>query len=372
MFYGVIHRLQAHRLRRLLGPGGANLNRPHQALGDQQRNIGLEALFQRRPLHRLQQRFDPFDRAEVFIRQRIEQVVQVGMPDLRHLQRILRTRVGRGKHHHVVVGAVVAGVGFIRIAQEIQINRERAPQKSARLHLQVDIGVEDHLRQRHVIAFDQRGVVGPVPLPDRVQSRLVVERLQHFSKPCNRHRIRRQVVLLDAGKKVGRPLQIQRQRHVLRQIVRSIPSPVPHIPVAHRGHRRLRICRVPEVLLHLGPDVEPLRIGDVQPDFVTASIHRRQHGEQGLVGIQGDGIIVVRRTQRRQQPQTGRHHPRSKPITHKTTQEETTQESLPHDGHPTATITIEDRRRTSFSLRAWRQRVKHPSVDRLGGIGPPD
>ena len=82
----------------------------------------------------------------------------------------------------------------------------------------------------------------------------------------------------------------------------SILAFVRQVPVAHRIHGRLRIFRVSEVSLHLGPNVEPLGIGNIQVDVVSAGIHRRQHGEQRLACLQRDRIIVVRQTNRRQQP----------------------------------------------------------------------
>jgi hypothetical protein len=110
---------------------------------------------------------------------------------------------------------------------------------------------------------------------------------------------------------------------------------VAQIPFAHRVHGGLRIRRVAEISLHLGPDVEPLRIGNRQIDVVTTGIHCRQHGKQRLVRVQRDPIIV-RRAQRRQQPEYGRHRhtskTSSKPSSKSATQE-TTQESLPQDGH---------------------------------------
>ena len=107
------------------------------------------------------------------------------------------------------------------------------------------------------------------------------------------------------------------------------------VPIAHRVGNGLRLRRVSEVALHFRPDVQPLRIGNVQVDVIAAGVHRRQHNEQRLARIQGNPITVVRRTQRRQQPEASRHHQISKPTTKSTsnfTTQETPQESLPQDG----------------------------------------
>ena len=105
------------------------------------------------------------------------------------------------------------------------------------------------------------------------------------------------------------------------------------IPLAHRVHRRLRLFRTLEIPLHLRSDIQSLGIGSVEVHVVAAGIHRRQHGEYRLTRLQRDWIIPVRQTPRRQQPQHRHYHQTSKP-----TAQETTQESLPQDGHSIAII----------------------------------
>ena len=94
--------------------------------------------------------------------------MQISMPNLRHLQRSLRSRIGRRKDNDVIVRAIIPRVGLIRVAHEIQKDRERATQIPTRLQSQVDIRIENHLGQGFMIAVDQRGIVCAVPLPDRM------------------------------------------------------------------------------------------------------------------------------------------------------------------------------------------------------------
>ena len=109
------------------------------------------------------------------------------------------------------------------------------------------------------------------------------------------------------GRKCGGPCRYSASETNCDKIVLRIFPPMRHIPVAHRLQRRLRFFGVAQVSLHLGADIEPLRVGSVQ-------IRRRTRthscavstAEQGLARIQRDGSIL-RRAERRQQPHKGRH-----------------------------------------------------------------
>jgi hypothetical protein len=160
-----------------------------------------------------------------------------------------------------------------------------------------------------------------------MQISFFVELFELSSEACDGPGVRRHVIFFDAREKMRRTLQIESQRDVLREVMSGIPAAMRQIPVAHSGHGRLRVLGEPKVLLHFVPDIDPLRVGNVQVDVVAAGIHRRQHGEQGLAGIQRNGIIAVGQAHRRQQPDGGRQDQTSKPAN-----QETTQESLPQDG----------------------------------------
>src|SRR5579884_4283781 len=67
---------------------------------------------------------------------------------------------------------------------------------------------------------------------------------------------------------------------------------VGHVPVAHFRQRRLRLLRKAQIPLHLGPDIEPLRVRNIQIDVIAARIHRRQNRKQSFAGIQADGSLV--------------------------------------------------------------------------------
>ena len=86
---------------------------------------------------------------------------------------------------------------------------------------------------------------------------------------------------------------------------------------------------VAQVPLHLGAYVETLRVGPVQIRVVAASVHGCEHGEQGLARVQGDGSTLPG-AERRQQAEKGRNEASSQARN-----QETTQEFLPQDDHPT-------------------------------------
>ena len=77
----------------------ALFNRPHQAFGHQQRNVALESLIHRSLLYILEQRLQPLESTAILQRQRIQKIMQIGVPDLLHLDR----RPWRRRNHDVVV-----------------------------------------------------------------------------------------------------------------------------------------------------------------------------------------------------------------------------------------------------------------------------
>ena len=141
-------------------------NRPHQAFRHQQRNIALERFIHRSHLHIREQRLEALERAAIFHGQRIQKIMQIRMPNLLHLDRRARGR----RNHDVVIRSVIACVGLAGRAHRIQIDGELPSQVARRWQLQIDLGVERHLRQRIVIDLGQFRVARAVSLPDRVQT----------------------------------------------------------------------------------------------------------------------------------------------------------------------------------------------------------
>ena len=138
------------------------------------RGILFKTLIHRCSLDRVEQGLQAFHLERILHRQWIQQVMQVGVADLLHLE--IRSLPGR--NHHVVVRAVISGVGLPGRAHGIDVDRESASQVSLRGQLEIDIGVEQHLRQGIMIARGESRIRFPVPLPDFMQPGPAIKVLQ--------------------------------------------------------------------------------------------------------------------------------------------------------------------------------------------------
>ncbi len=124
-----------------------------------------------------------------------------------------------------------------------------------------------------------------------------------------------------------RPLQIQRHRHILRQVMRRILGTVRLVEVAERRSHPLRLFRSLQIPLHFGAHVAAHRIRNREALIVPARIDRRQHRKQSLIRVQRNRRVILPHTNRGQPPQQRRHQQSPKPQA-----QETTQENLPKDG----------------------------------------
>src|SRR5580698_7483870 len=76
--------------------------------------------------------------AEGYCRQRIQQIMQISMPNLIDLKR----RSGAGGNHHVVIRAIVAGIGLPRRSHGIKKDGKAVSQVPGGLKPQIDLRVE--------------------------------------------------------------------------------------------------------------------------------------------------------------------------------------------------------------------------------------
>src|SRR5579872_2419157 len=133
LFYRVVDGLQTHSLGGLLVAQSPNLDCAHQAFGDEQGYVVFETLVERSAFDGLEKRLQTLHMAEMLIGHGVKQVMEVSMADLRHLQWIEGGWIRRREYDNVVVGAVVAGVGLIGVAHEVEEDREGAPEITSRL-----------------------------------------------------------------------------------------------------------------------------------------------------------------------------------------------------------------------------------------------
>ena len=140
-----------------------------------------------------------------------------------------------------------------------------------------------------MITVHPRSVVVTVPLPDGVQTHLIVEAFEDRPKRRNRPRIRRQVLFLHSRHKMRGTVHVQRQRNIRRQTAIRIPlRGVALIKLAQRRARGFGFLRFLQNPLHLSPHIAPRRIRDSQVLVISAGVERRQHGKERFAAIELD------------------------------------------------------------------------------------
>ena len=223
--------------------------------------------------------------------------MQVGVPDLLHLD-----RRGRGRRNHdVVIRSVVASIGLCGCAHRIQKNGELPSQIARRRHLQINLGVEGHLRQRSMIDVDQFSITGAMSFPDSVQSELFVKRPHQRHKVGDHFGIGRQFHCFNLKRKSRGRVEVERQRYIVRKVMRGVRSLVLPVEQAHGTDDVLSPGRIRNRAANFRPDLRPQRIGCAQLLVVSAGVDGGQHGEQRLAGLKGHLRSILSSSRRQSQ-----------------------------------------------------------------------
>ena len=165
-----------------------------------------------------------------------------------------------------------------------------------------------------MIPLDQRGIVGPVSLPDRMQ--IALSRKTVPAAPQSRNERAAsggKSSSFTRGRKCGGPCRYSAsETNCERSCCGSLPR-----CATYQSHIWVNAaCASSDPRRFLSTSARMFlrcAIGNIQISVIPAGIHRRQHHEQRLVGIERDWSWSVRQTQRRQQPDQSRHEEPSKP-----------------------------------------------------------
>ena len=140
--------------------------------------------------------------------------MQVGVAHVAHADLAVDRR-----NHHDVIGAVDAGIDHARREQGLDDHDEAAPVVSRGRHFEVEIGADDHLRER-IVQLVSLLVVDVVDgKPDSVQ---IHGRHKVLEQGHNLHHlggVGRHLGQVDRGFKLRRRGEIKSQRDVLRNIL---------------------------------------------------------------------------------------------------------------------------------------------------------
>ena len=131
---------------------------------------------------------------------------------------------GRGDDD--VVARVDAGVGRRRSEHGLEQNEEAAAVVAADGQPEIDVGVENHLRERTVHAGGEVFVLGTMFDPDGVEMNIFGEGSEEGKNVDDLRGIGRQLGLVDGGGQLGRRRQVERQRDVLGEVEAAVGQSV--------------------------------------------------------------------------------------------------------------------------------------------------
>ena len=195
----------------------------------------------------------------------------VGHPQLR-----------RGRDHHEIIVDEAACVNLVGGPQQVHVDLEPPSARSAGGVLQIQVRLQDRVRQRLVVARDNPVVGRLRRLPGLFEIALRPELLQQRSQILQRVGRGRRAFRRVAPFEIGRPVHAQREADVLAQFV------VP-VELAMRLKKLLQVAhRVELPRRDLLPQLQPERIvrRRVQIRVVARHVDRRQHREQRLAPVE--------------------------------------------------------------------------------------
>ena len=124
-------------------------------------------------------------------------------------------------------------------------------------------------------------------LPDGVQSHGVIKLLQQRQDSEHVVRIRRNIGFLGLERKGRRrPIEVKRERYVLRQGAGCVRLPMFIVKLAHRLSTFLGFGRGLDGFSHLGANLVSQRMRDAEFLIISASINSGQNREQGFTRVQ--------------------------------------------------------------------------------------
>ena len=165
-----------------------SLDRLDQALDRQVDNIRPQPVLQRSLAHLFENRQKPVHRARTLVKQRLDQVVQVGVPHIAHANLVIDRR-----HHHHKIRPIHTRIDRMRIELRFHHYQKTPPIVGRSRHLEVVVGRDDHLRQRIVQMVDVVVIGAPAGQPDSMQihrRRKIAQQRQnlHHLRGIRRHR----------------------------------------------------------------------------------------------------------------------------------------------------------------------------------------
>ena len=205
------------------------------------------------------------------------------------------THIGHGdgpvlrRNHHHIIGAVDARVDHARRKQGFDDHNKAPPVVGFSRHLEVEVGGDNHLRERIVQVVGFRVIGSMQRQPDSVQVNGGDKVAQQRHNLDNLGRIRRHLGQLGRGLDLRRRSEIKSQRDVLRDVKFSARHAMLGNVEADLVALVAGVLAFGKRQVHLVPYPFPDRGALFQAFIVAAGIQSRGHQEDRLGADQGDG-----------------------------------------------------------------------------------
>ena len=199
---------------------GVDLDGFDEALGDEGNDVGLVGEVEGGILYGFEQRREALHGLGAGVDERLDLVVQIDVADVVHVDGAERLCGGRGDDD-VVVG-IDAGVGGRGSEHGLEQDEEAAAIVAADRQPKIDVGVEDHLRERIVNAVGEIFVVGAMFDPEGVEMNVLGEGAEEGKDVDDLGGVGRQLGLVGDGGELRRRREVEGERDVLGEVEAAV------------------------------------------------------------------------------------------------------------------------------------------------------
>jgi hypothetical protein len=277
---------------RLLGLGDTDvhrvsLDRFDEALGEERYDLGLIGVLERCVLNGFEERLEALHGLSASVDHRLDFVVEIAVADIVHVDGAERVAGGRG--YDDVVVRVDAGVGGRRSEHGLEQYEEAAAIVTADGKPEIDVGVEDHLRERTMHAGGEVFVLRTMFDPDGVEVNIFGEGSEEGKNVNDLRGVGREFGLVYGGGQLGRLGQVEGQRDVLGEVLAAVSESVfadiaaESVPAGAGGGGGCNL----RVDLFANLSAHGAGVGEI--GVVAAGIERHGDVEKRLAGFKGDG-----------------------------------------------------------------------------------
>ena len=283
------------------GVHGSRFNRLDHALHRQRHRVGAVAELEGRLANLLQDGLGAVDGVGARIEERFDDVMQIGVAHIAHAN----LAVDRGHNHHVV-GAVDARIDGARREHRLNENDEPAAVIRSCRHFEIEIGVDDHLRER-IVYLVGHFIVGMVnDKPDAVQVDRIREIFQVRHNAGHLGCVGRHLGQVGCCFEIGRRREVERERDVLRDVQIRSRHPVLRDEKTNSIALGARIFAGGHGFVDLRTYLLAHRCAGIETRVVAAHVQGGRHDENRLRAGERDGGAGWIDQRRRSLPRIGR------------------------------------------------------------------